>query len=140
MSSQERECSKSSYLLCSSLLGMAHNYKAKTYLNLLGIKILSSPEDIALCTAIAAQLMDLHHLTKGDEADEGIGRQQGEGHLQGLLHCCQVLLIHACVQYNQEHRGVAGSPLLQTIAVLYLDDTIKPLVIITYISECYFKG
>ena len=58
-----------------------------------------SPRD-----ALAAQLVHLHHLAEGDEADEGVGGEEGEGHLQGLLKGLQLVLVHAGVHHHQEDR------------------------------------
>lgn len=55
--------------------------------------------------------MDLHHASEGDEAYQGVGGQQGQGHLQGLLQGLQVLLLQTRVHHVQEDERVRGAAL-----------------------------
>lgn len=64
---------------------------AFTHLDLFGGEVLGAPEHIALGDPLAAELVHLNHASERDEAHEGVGRQQAEGHLQRLLEGLEVL-------------------------------------------------
>lgn len=81
------------------------------YLQLLGIQVLSPPEDIALGDPLTAQLVNLNHPAEGDESDQSGGRQQGKGHLQRLLEGLEVLILHTGVHHIQEDQWHLGTPL-----------------------------
>ena len=79
--------------------------EAEHLLDLLGGVVLGAAEHVGAGDALAAQLVHLHHLAVGDQPDEGVGRQQGQRHLQTLLQRLQLLVIHAGVHHQQEYRG-----------------------------------
>lgn len=64
---------------------------ASTHLDLFGGEVLGAPEHIALGDPLAAELVHLNHTSERDEAHEGVGRQQAEGHLQRLFEGLEVL-------------------------------------------------
>lgn len=74
------------------------------YLYLFGREVLGAPEHVALSDALAAQLVDLDHAAKCDEAHQGVGWQQAEGHLQRLLQGLQVLLFQTGVHHIEEYQ------------------------------------
>ena len=52
---------------------------------------------------VAAILLPyLDHFAEGDESDEGVLREEGERHLEGLLERAQLHLVHARVHHDQE--------------------------------------
>ena len=92
-----------------------HNAPANSrefpYLYLLSIQVFRPTEHVALGAALAAQLMDLHHAAKRDQADQGVWGQQTQGHLQGLLEGLQVVVIHTGVQDQEIDQGAGGGTL-----------------------------
>ncbi|TNN63983.1 hypothetical protein EYF80_025825 [Liparis tanakae] len=72
----------------------------KTDLDLFGGEVLGAPEHVALGDPLTAELVDLHHASESDEADQGVGRQQAEGHLEGLLQGLEVLFLQTCVHHS----------------------------------------
>ena len=81
------------------------------HLDLLGGELLGAAEHVALGDALAAELVDLHHAAEGDEAHQGVGGQQGQGHLEGLAQRLQVLLLQARVHHVQEDERGGGAAL-----------------------------
>lgn len=84
---------------------------ASTYLDLFGGEVLGAPEHVALGDALAAELVNLNHASKCDEANQGVGRQQAKGHLQGLFEGLEVLFFQACVHHIQEDQRSRWSTL-----------------------------
>ena len=74
-------------------------------LDLLGSVVLGAAEYVGPGDALAAKLVNLNHLAVGDEADQGIGREQGERHLETLLEGLELILIHASVHNEKEDWG-----------------------------------
>ena len=56
-----------------------------SHLYLFSSHVLGATEDVTLGASLAAELVNLDHLTEGDEADQGVRGQQTERHLEGLL-------------------------------------------------------
>lgn len=73
-----------------------------TYLYLFGGKVLGASEHIALSNPLAAQLMNLNHAAKCDEAHKSVGGQQTEGHLERLLESLEIFFFQTCVHHIQE--------------------------------------
>lgn len=84
---------------------------ASTYLDLFGGEVLGAPEHVALGDALAAELVNLDHASKCDEAHQGVGRQQAEGHLQGLFEGLEVLFFQTRVHHIQEDQRCRWSTL-----------------------------
>lgn len=84
---------------------------APTDLDLLGGEVLGAPEHVALGDPLTAELMDLNHASESDEADQGVGRQQAERHLKGLLQGLQVLFFQTRVHNVKEDQRGGGSAL-----------------------------
>lgn len=82
-----------------------------TYLDLFGREVLGASEHVALGDALAAQLVHLDHAAERDEAHQGVGRQQAEGHLQRLLQGLQVLLFQTGVHHIEEDQWSRRSAL-----------------------------
>ncbi|PWA29785.1 hypothetical protein CCH79_00007763, partial [Gambusia affinis] len=74
--------------------------------------VLCAPEDVTLGDPLTAQLVDLHHASKGDESHQSGGGQQGQGHLQRLFQSLQVLVLHAGVHHVQEDERHLRAPLV----------------------------
>ena len=74
-------------------------------LDLLGCVVLGASEHVGAGDALTAELMDLHHLAVSDQADESIGREQRERHLQTLLESLELILVHAGVHHEKEDWG-----------------------------------
>lgn len=84
---------------------------APTHLDLFGGEVLGAPEHVALGDPLTAELMDLNHASECDEAHQGIGWQQAEGHLQGLFEGLEVLFFQTRVHHIQEDQRGCGSSL-----------------------------
>ena len=54
-------------------------------LDLLSCIVLGTAEHVGAGDALTAELMDLYHFAVSDQADQSIGREQRERHLQTLL-------------------------------------------------------
>ena len=97
-------------LLLRHAAGRGASADSKHVLHLLCVIFLRPPEDEALGDALAAQLVNLNHLAEGDQPDEGILGQQGEGHLKGLFERTQLILVHAGVDHVEEDRRQSWGP------------------------------
>lgn len=85
--------------------------QASAHLDLLGVQVFGSPEHEALGHPFAAELVDLNHASERDEAHQRVGREQAEGHLQGLPEGLEVLFFQARVHHIQEDERGGGAAL-----------------------------
>lgn len=76
------------------------------HLDLFGVQVFGAPEHEALGNPFTAELMNLNHASKRDEAHQCVGREQAEGHLQGLPEGLEVLSFQTRVHHIQkDERG-----------------------------------
>lgn len=72
------------------------------HLDLFGGQVLGASEHITLGNAFTAELVNLDHASKCDQAHQGVGRQEAEGHLEGLFQGLKVLLFQTGVHHIEE--------------------------------------